>query len=153
MHTSINPDEIDFEGGPSHAELRDSVRRLCARFPGTYWLHVDRQRAYPVEFVDALTRGGFLSALIPETYGGSGLPLSAAAAILEEVQHAGCNGSACHAQMYIMGVLLRHGSDAQKERYLPGIASGALRLQAFGVTEPNSGTDTTAIRTTAQREG
>jgi acyl-CoA dehydrogenase len=136
-----------------YAEIRDAVRRLCEAFPGAYWRQLDRSMAYPAEFVDALTRSGFLAALIPEEYGGAGLPLSAAATILEEIQRAGCNGSACHAQMYIMGTLLRHGSEAQKQRYLPGIASGALRLQAFGVTEPTSGTDTTSLKTFARREG
>jgi acyl-CoA dehydrogenase len=136
-----------------HAEIRDSVRRLCLEFPGEYWRRLDRESAYPSEFVQALTDAGYLAALIPEEYGGSGLPLSGAAAILEEVQRAGCNGAACHAQMYIMGALLRHGSDAQKARYLPGIASGDLRLQAFGVTEPSSGTDTSSIKTVAVREG
>ncbi|HYD05330.1 MAG TPA: acyl-CoA dehydrogenase family protein [Reyranella sp.] len=136
-----------------HQEIRESVRRLCEQFPGEYWRKLDRESAYPAEFVAALTEAGFLSALIPEEYGGSGLSLSAAAAILEEVQHAGCNGGACHAQMYIMGALLRHGSEAQKRRYLPEIASGKLRLQAFGVTEPGSGTDTTSLKTFARREG
>ncbi|MHB1217824.1 MAG: acyl-CoA dehydrogenase family protein [Alphaproteobacteria bacterium] len=136
-----------------HQEIRESVRRLCEAFPGEYWRKLDRESAYPAEFVAALTEAGFLSALIPEEYGGSGLSLSAAAAILEEVQHAGCNGGACHAQMYIMGTLLRHGSEEQKRRYLPEIASGKLRLQAFGVTEPGSGTDTTSLKTFARREG
>ncbi|MCU4160073.1 acyl-CoA/acyl-ACP dehydrogenase [Acidiphilium sp. AL] len=136
-----------------HAAIRDEVRKLCADFPGPYWRDLDREGAYPTDFVNALAAGGWLAALIPEEYGGSGLPLSAAAAILEEIQHAGCNGAACHAQMYIMGALLRHGSEAQKRLYLPQIASGALRLQAFGVTEPTSGTDTTALSTTARREG
>lgn len=136
-----------------HREIRESVRRLCADFPGEYWRTLDRDMAYPADFVQALTEAGFLAALIPEAYGGSGLPLSAAAAILEEVQHAGCNGSACHAQMYVMGTLLRHGSEEQKRQWLPEIASGRLRLQAFGVTEPGSGTDTTSIRTFARREG
>jgi acyl-CoA dehydrogenase len=136
-----------------HAAIREEVRKLCAGFPGAYWRALDREGAYPAEFVAALAEGGWLAALIPEEYGGSGLTLSGAAAILEEVQHAGCNGAACHAQMYIMGALLRHGSEAQKARYLPKIASGALRLQAFGVTEPTSGTDTTALKTTARREG
>ncbi|WP_322099622.1 acyl-CoA dehydrogenase family protein [Aquibaculum arenosum] len=139
--------------GDDHQEIREAVRRLCADFPGDYWQALDRDRAYPTAFVDALTHSGYLAALIPEEYGGSGLPLSAAAAILEEVQFAGCNGSACHAQMYVMGTLLRHGSEAQKQRWLPEIASGRLRLQAFGVTEPGSGTDTTSIRTTAKRDG
>ena len=136
-----------------HREIREAVRGLCAGFPGAYWQGKDRDRAYPTEFVQALTDAGFLAALIPEDYGGSGLGLSEACAIMEEIQLAGCNGAACHAQMYIMGTLLRHGSDAQKRRYLPDIASGALRLQAFGVTEPTSGTDTTSIRTFARREG
>ena len=135
-----------------HRDIREAVRGLCAAFPGAYWQRKDRDRAYPTEFVQALTAAGFLAALIPEEHGGSGLGLSEACAIMEEIQHAGCNGAACHAQMYIMGTLLRHGSDAQKRRYLPDIASGALRLQAFGVTEPGSGTDTTSIRTFARRE-
>jgi alkylation response protein AidB-like acyl-CoA dehydrogenase len=136
-----------------HAEIRAEVRKLCARFPGEYWRALDRERGYPTEFVRALTEAGYLAALIPEEYGGAGLPLSAAAAILEEIQHSGGNAAACHAQMYIMGTILRHGSEEQKRRYLPRIASGELRLQAFGVTEPTSGTDTTALRTTARREG
>jgi acyl-CoA dehydrogenase len=134
------------------AEIRDAVARLCADFPGKYWRDRDRVRAYPKEFVDALADAGFLAVLIPEAYGGSGLGVRAASAVLEEV-HRGCNGAACHAQMYTMGTLLKHGSDAQKRDYLPQIASGALRLQAFGVTEPTSGTDTTRIRTTAVRDG
>ena len=138
---------------PEHTEIRDAVARLCADFPGEYWRRLDREMAYPTEFVTALTQSGFLSALIPETYGGAGLTLSAAAVIMEEIQRQGCNGAACHAQMYVMGTLLRHGSDAQKQQYLPRIASGELRLQAFGVTEPTSGTDTTALRTTARRQG
>lgn len=136
-----------------HAEIRDAVARLCAGFPGEYWRRLDREMAYPTEFVAALTESGFLSALIPEEYGGAGLSLSAAAVIMEEIQRQGCNGAACHAQMYVMGTVLRHGSREQKERYLPGVAVGELRLQAFGVTEPTSGTDTTALRTTARREG
>jgi hypothetical protein len=136
-----------------HTEIRDAVRKLCEAFPDEYWRRLDRERAYPGEFVAALTRSGFLAVLIPETYGGAGLPLSAAAAILEEIQHAGANGAACHAQMYVMGTLLRHGSEDQKRRLLPRIASGELRLQAFGVTEPASGTDTSSIRTTARRDG
>jgi acyl-CoA dehydrogenase len=134
-------------------EIRQAVAALCARFPGEYWRALDRERTYPTEFVRALTEAGFLACLIPEEYGGSGLGLAAAAAILEEVQKSGCNGAACHAQMYIMGTLLRHGSTAQKAEWLPQIASGTIRLQAFGVTEPTAGTDTTAIRTTARREG
>jgi alkylation response protein AidB-like acyl-CoA dehydrogenase len=140
-----NPDEL--------APIRESVRALCADFPGEYWRRLDRERGYPSEFVAALTRAGFLAALIPEEYGGSGLPLSAAAAILEEIHRSGCNGGACHAQMYTMGTVLRHGSAEQKQKYLPGIAKGELRLQAFGVTEPTSGTDTLSLRTTAERSG
>lgn len=134
-------------------DIRESVRRLCAEFPGTYWQAKDRDRAYPTEFVETLTREGFLSVLIPEEYGGSGLGLGAATAILEEIHRSGCNGGACHAQMYVMGTVLKHGSDAQKAQYLPAVASGELRLQAFGVTEPTSGTDTTRIRTFARRDG
>jgi alkylation response protein AidB-like acyl-CoA dehydrogenase len=140
-------------GQEEFADVRDGVRALCAKFPGEYWRALDRDRAYPTEFVSALTKAGYLAALIPEEYGGSGLNLGAAAAILEEVHASGGNGAACHAQMYTMGTILRHGSDAQKERYLPLIASGDLRLQAFGVTEPTSGTDTLSLRTTARREG
>ena len=136
-----------------HKEIRESVRKLCERFPDEYWRKLDAQRAYPADFVKALTEAGYLATLIPEEYGGVGLTLSAAAAVLEEVQHAGCNGAACHAQMYVMGTVLRHGSAEQKQRYLPAIASGELRLQAFGVTEPASGTDTKAIRTFAKRDG
>lgn len=134
-------------------QIRQSVRRLCEGFPPEYWRGLDREQAYPGEFVKALSDAGYLAVLIPEEYGGSGLPLSAAAAILEEVQRAGANGAACHAQMYIMGALLRHGSAEQKQRYLPGIASGELRLQAFGVTEPTSGTDTSSIKTFARKDG
>jgi len=135
------------------AQIRAAVRALCAKFPGEYWRALDRERAYPTEFVQALTEAGFLAALIPEEYGGSGLTMRAATAIMEEIQAAGCNGAACHAQMYTMGTLLRHGSAEQKQKYLPGIAKGTLRLQAFGVTEPTSGTDTLSLRTTATREG
>jgi acyl-CoA dehydrogenase len=135
------------------AQIRESVRALCAKFPGEYWRALDRERGYPTEFVAALTRAGFLAALIPEQYGGSGLSMTAAAVIMEEIQASGCNGAACHAQMYTMGTLLRHGSAAQKSRWLPVIASGELRLQAFGVTEPTSGSDTLNLRTTAVREG
>ena len=136
-----------------HAEIREEVAKLCARFPGEYWRKLDAERAYPTEFVQALTEAGYLGALIPEEYGGAGLPLSAAGAILEEIHRAGCNAAACHAQMYIMGTILRHGSPEQKKRYLPKIATGELRLQAFGVTEPTSGSDTTMLRTFAKREG
>src|SRR5712671_5631724 len=134
-------------------DIRDAVAKLCAQFPGEYWRKLDRQMAYPKEFVDALTEAGYLSVLIPEEYGGSGLKLSAAAAILEEIQRAGCNGGGCHAQMYTMGTVLRHGNDAQKAKWLPKIASGELRLQAFGVTEPTSGTDTSSLKTVAKRDG
>jgi acyl-CoA dehydrogenase len=135
------------------AEIREEVRKLCAAFPGEYWRKLDREAAYPGDFVKALGEAGYLAALIPVEYGGSGLPLSGAAAILEEVQRAGCNGGACHAQMYIMGALLRHGNEAQKQFFLPKIAAGELRLQAFGVTEPTSGSDTSSIKTTAARHG
>ncbi len=134
-------------------QIRAAVRSLCEKFPGEYWRKLDRERAYPAEFVAALTEAGFLAALIPEEYGGSGLTMTAAAAIMEEIQAAGCNGAGCHAQMYTMGTLLRHGRPEQKARWLPQIASGELRLQAFGVTEPGSGTDTLSLRTTAVREG
>ena len=146
------PIDFDAEDGDPHQEIRAGVRKLCAQFPGEYWRRLDREAAYPADFVKAVTAAGYLSALIPEEYGGSGLPLSAAAAIMEEIQRAGCNGAACHAQMYIMGTLLRHGSPEQKRKYLPGVASGELRLQAFGVTEPSSGTDTSSITTFARRE-
>jgi alkylation response protein AidB-like acyl-CoA dehydrogenase len=136
-----------------HSSIREAVAKLCQRFPGEYWRALDEKREYPTEFVTALTEAGYLAALIPEEYGGTGLKVSAAAAILETVQSEGCNGGACHAQLYTMGTILRHGSDEQKQRYLPGIAAGELRLQAFGVTEPTSGTDTTALRTFARREG
>lgn len=135
------------------AEIRDNVHRLCQDFPGEYWRKLDAVRGYPTEFVNALTAAGYLSVLIPEEFGGSGLGLSAAAAILETIHAEGCNGAACHAQIYTMGTILRHGSQAQKEKYLPKIADGSLRLQAFGVTEPTSGTDTTALRTFASRDG
>ncbi|AET92738.1 putative acyl-CoA dehydrogenase [Burkholderia sp. YI23] len=136
-----------------YADLRDAVRRICRDFPGEYWRKLDNERGYPTEFVNALTAGGFLGALIPEAYGGSGMPLRAAAVILEEINASGCVASPAHAQMYMMGTLLRHGSEAQKRRYLPEIASGALRLQAFGVTEPTTGSDTTQLRTRAERRG
>jgi alkylation response protein AidB-like acyl-CoA dehydrogenase len=137
----------------TYPEIRDAVARLCARFPGEYWRGLDARRAYPSEFVQALTEAGYLSILIPEAYGGSGMPLGAACAVLEEIQRSGGNAGACHAQMYTMGTLLRHGSEEQKQRYLPRIADGSLRLQAFGVTEPSSGTDTSRIRTFAVRDG
>ncbi len=137
----------------TYDDIRDAVAKLCAKYPGEYWREKDRDRAYPTEFVRELTKNGYLSVLIPEEYGGSGLGISAAAAILEEIQKAGCNGGACHAQMYTMGTVLRHGTEAQKQEYLPKIATGELRLQAFGVTEPTSGTDTLNLRTTAERDG
>ena len=142
-----------FDAEQTFPDIREAVVRLCARFPGPYWQALDRDRTYPTEFVQALTEAGFLSVLIPEEYGGSGLGLRAGTAILEEVHRSGCNGGACHAQMYTMGTILRHGSETQKAAYLPRIASGELRLQAFGVTEPTAGTDTTRITTTARREG
>jgi alkylation response protein AidB-like acyl-CoA dehydrogenase len=145
--------ELGVRDTQEQGEIRRAVRKLCADFPGDYWRAKDRDRAYPTEFVAALTQAGFLAALIPEDYGGSGLTLGDAAVILEEIQASGCNGSACHAQMYVMNTILRHGSADQKAAYLPRIATGDLRLQAFGVTEPGSGTDTLALRTTAVRDG
>jgi acyl-CoA dehydrogenase len=142
--TPDQPDEF--------ADIRESVSKLCAQFPGEYWRKLDREMAYPQAFVQALSEAGYLSVLIPEDYGGSGLKLSAAAAIMEQIQLSGCNGGACHAQMYTMGVLLRHGSEAQRQKWLPRIASGELRLQAFGVTEPSSGTDTTSLKTFAKKD-
>ena len=138
---------------PEHGEIRAAVQKLCAQFPSEYWRKLDSERTYPEAFVAALTEAGYLATLIPEEHGGAGLTLSAAAAVLEEIHRAGANGAACHAQMYIMGTLLRHGNAAQKSKYLPPIASGQLRLQAFGVTEPGSGSDTTSIRTVAVRDG
>src|ERR1700690_813941 len=140
---SADPDQF--------ADIREQVAALCAKFPGEYWRALDRERAYPTDFVTALTQAGYPPALIPEKFGGRGLGIGAAAAILEEVHASGGNGAACHAQMYTMGTILRHGSAEQKKNYLPKIASGELRLQAFGVTEPTSGTDTTRIRTFARR--
>ena len=146
-HTSKPSDASDLEA------IRQSVRSLCARYPGEYWREKDRERAYPGEFVQALTEAGYLAVLIPEEYGGSGLGLKAACAILEEIHKSGANSGACHAQMYIMGTILRHGSVAQKAEWLPKIARGELRLQAFGVSEPSSGTDTLSLSTTAVRQG
>jgi acyl-CoA dehydrogenase len=137
----------------AHEDLRRGVMDVCARFPNEYWRDLDAGRRYPEEFVRALTEAGYLGALIPEEYGGMGLDLSAACAILEEVNRSGANAGPAHAQMYTMGTLLRHGSEEQKKAYLPKVATGKLRLQAFGVTEPEAGTDTTSIRTTATREG
>jgi acyl-CoA dehydrogenase len=142
-----------YQLGETYDDIREAVGKLCAEFPASYWRALDREMAYPAAFVQALTEAGWLGALIPENFGGSGLPLSAAAVILEEIHRSGGNAGACHAQMYTMGTLLRHGSEAQKTQYLPKIADGTLRLQAFGVTEPSSGTDTGALRTTAKRDG
>ena len=144
---------ISMELGEDYPEIRQAVARICEGFPGAYWRKLEEDHAYPEEFVATLTREGWLAALIPEQYGGAGLPLRAAAVILETIHANGCNAGACHAQMYVMGTLLRHGSTAQKERYLPRIAAGELRLQAFGVTEPTTGSDTTQIKTRAVREG
>jgi acyl-CoA dehydrogenase len=138
---------------PGWGDIREGVRRICERFPNEYWVKLDHEGAYPTEFVRALTEAGYLAALIPEEYGGSGLPLSAACAVLETIHDSPCNAAACHAQMYTMGTVLRHGSEAQKRKYLPGIASGALRLQAFGVTEPTTGSDTTQLKTRAEKKG
>ena len=142
-----------YQPGETYDDIREAVGKLCAEFPASYWRALDREMAYPAAFVQALTEAGWLGALIPENFGGSGLPLSAAAVILEEIHRSGGNAGACHAQMYTMGTLLRHGSEAQKTQYLPKIADGTLRLQDFGVTEPSSGTDTGALRTTAKRDG
>src|SRR5579864_6131435 len=139
--------------GEDYPELRESVRKICEKYPGAYWRKLEEEQAYPSEFIEELTRAGFLASLIPEEYGGSGLPIRAAAVILEEINASGCTASQGHAQMYIMGTLLRHGSEEQKQRYLPKIASGELRLQAFGVTEPTSGSDTTKLKTRAVRHG
>jgi len=141
---------VNFEPPPEHAEIRAAVRELCAGFPGAYWRALEPD-GYPEEFVGALTENGWLAALIPEAYGGAGLTLAAASVILEEINASGCNAGACHAQMYTMGTLLRHGSDEQKAAYLPRIAAGKLRLQAFGVTEPTVGSETTRIQTSAER--
>jgi acyl-CoA dehydrogenase len=137
----------------THDELKSAIRKLSLNFPDTYWRELDEKRAYPEAFVRALTQAGYMATLIPEEYGGSGLGVSEASVILEEIHSCGGNAAACHAQMYIMGTLLRHGSDAQKREYLPRVADGSLRLQAFGVTEPNTGTDTTQLQTTAVRQG
>ncbi|MGY3604137.1 MULTISPECIES: acyl-CoA dehydrogenase family protein [unclassified Bradyrhizobium] len=152
--TSHQPEaEVTVVVGEDFPELRSTVRKICERFPGEYWRALDERSGYPAEFVAALTEAGFLGALIPEEYGGSGLPLRAAAVILEEINANGCTASPAHAQMYIMGTLLRHGSEKQKRSYLPDIAAGKLRLQAFGVTEPNTGSDTTQLKTRAERQG
>jgi alkylation response protein AidB-like acyl-CoA dehydrogenase len=156
---SVQPNSDDADDvtvvplGRDFADIRDGVAKICAEYPGEYWREKDAASAYPDEFVNALTAAGYLAALIPEAYGGAGLPVRAGSVILEEIHASGCNASACHAQMYIMGTLLRHGSEEQKRQYLPGIASGELRLQAFGVTEPTTGTDTTQLKTRADRQG
>ena len=150
MTEALRPAAPDTE---LHQDLRNAVGELCRRFPDSYWRDLDREEAYPQEFVRTLTDAGYLAALIPEEYGGSGLGITEASIILEEVNRSGGNSAACHAQMYIMGTLLRHGSEAQKREYLPQIASGELRLQAFGVTEPTTGTDTTQLKTMAVRKG
>jgi acyl-CoA dehydrogenase len=151
--TASTDTDVTLALGEDYPELRQTVRRLCEGFPPEYWRNLDENRKYPTEFVQTLTKSGFLGALIPEKYGGAGLPLRAAAVILEEINAAGCTASPAHAQMYIMGTLLRHGSEEQKKRYLPSIASGELRLQAFGVTEPTTGSDTLQLKTRAVREG
>ena len=150
---STTSQEISISLGEDFPEIRDSVRKICAAFPGAYWREVDEQEAYPHAFVQALTEAGYLAALIPEEYGGAQLPLRAAGVVLEEIHASGANAAAVHAQMYTMGTLLKHGNTAQKNKYLPGIASGQLRLQAFGVTEPTTGTDTTKLKTRAVRDG
>jgi acyl-CoA dehydrogenase len=144
---------LEIEGHEGHRELRRGVREVCSHFPGEYWRELDARREYPEEFVQAMTESGYLGALIPEEYGGLGLDLSAASIILEEANRSGANAGPAHAQMYTMGTLLKHGSEAQKREYLPKIATGELRLQAFGVTEPEAGTDTTQLTTTAKRDG
>ena len=142
-----------FDEDQDMSAIRDGIKSLCEKFPDKYWREKDRSRSYPEELVKALSDHGYLGCLIPEEYGGSGQKLRAAAVILEEIHLSGGNGAACHAQMYIMGTLLRHGSEEQKKKYLPGIAEGSLRLQAFGVTEPGSGTDTLSLKTTARKNG
>lgn len=151
--TATTSESVHVELGEDYPELRDAVRRVCQGYPGEYWRDLDERSAYPTEFVRALTEAGFLGALIPEEFGGSGLPLRAAAVVLDEIGVNGCNAGAAHAQMYIMGTLLRHGSPEQKRKYLPEIASGSMRLQAFGVTEPTTGSDTTKLKTFAERRG
>ncbi|MSQ71910.1 MAG: acyl-CoA dehydrogenase [Betaproteobacteria bacterium] len=153
MMASAPASGVTLQLGDDFPEIRDSVRRICADFPGAYWRDLDERDAYATEFVLALTRAGYLAALIPEEYGGAGLPLRAAGVVLEEINASGGNATACHAQMYIMGTLLRHGGAAQKQKYLPGIADGSVRLQAFAVTEPTTGSDTTSLKTRAVREG
>lgn len=148
---NMDMNSISIPATEDWTDIRDAVAKLCEDFPNDYWLKLDKSDTYPAEFVNALTQSGFLGALIPEEFGGSGLPLSAAGAVLETIHERGCNAAACHAQMYTMGTVLKYGSDAQKKRYLPDIASGAVRLQAFGVTEPTTGSDTTQLKTKAER--
>jgi len=148
-----DPTGLSLPLDPGWGDIREGVRHICDLFPNEYWVKLDHDAAYPTEFVRALTEAGYLAALIPEEYGGSGLPLSAACGVLETIHDSPCNAAACHAQMYTMGTVLRHGSEAQKRKYLPGIASGALRLQAFGVTEPTTGSDTTQLKTRAEKKG
>ena len=143
----------EMEYGVDYTDIREQVSRLCGRFPGEYWQDLDEKAEYPHEFVNTLTESGFLAALIPEAYGGSGLPIRAASVILETIHANGCSAAACHAQMYTMGTVLRHGSTEQKQKYLPAIAAGELRLQAFGVTEPTTGSDTTQLKTRADKDG
>ena len=153
MNAAAALEQVNVPLGEDYPEIRSSVRRICADFPGAYWRDLDERMVYPEEFVKALTEAGYLAALIPEEYGGAGLPLRAAGVVLEECHAAGCYAAAAHAQMYTMGTVLRHGSAEQKARYLPRIASGELRLQAFGVSEPTTGTDTTKLKTRAVRDG
>jgi acyl-CoA dehydrogenase len=153
MNAPPTREPVSVQLGEDYPEIRESVRRICADYPGAYWRDLDEREAYPTEFVRALTGAGYLAALIPEEYGGAGLPVRAAGVVLEECHAAGCYAAACHAQMYTMGTLLRHGSPEQKSRFLPPIARGELRLQAFGVTEPTTGTDTTKLKTRAVRDG
>src|SRR3954467_11379139 len=153
IESPIKGEAVSCGRGGVYPEVREAVRKICAKYPGAYWRDLEVRSAYPTEMVRDLTEGGYLAALIPPEYGGAGLPIRAAAAILEEINIAGCTATQCHAQMYIMGTLLRHGSEEQKRKYLPGIASGELRLQAFGVTEPTTGSDTTKLKTRAVRKG
>ena len=152
MTSAITP-PVSLPLDPQWVDIRDGVKRVCDGFPNAYWMKLDHDDAYPTAFVTALTEAGYLAALIPEEFGGAGLPLSAAVAILETIHAEGCNAAACHAQMYTMGTVLKHGNAEQKSRYLPGIASGKLRLQAFGVTEPTTGSDTTQLKTRAEKKG
>ncbi len=153
MDNAASSQTVTIDLGEDHLDIREGVRRICSDFPGAYWRELDERDAYPQEFVSAMTESGYLAALIPEEYGGAGLPLRAAGVILEEVHASGGNASAVHAQMYTMGTVLRHGSTEQKNQYLPEIAAGRLRLQAFGVTEPTTGTETTRLKTRAVRDG